>query len=133
MKESVMNGVLIAEENRESRKVMTDLCIEAGYNVTVSTSAAGVLNGILKKTARVILLGSSFDELAAVELIPLLKKCCRNLTIILVSNEASLPVIRRLRSEGIYYHLLKPVLPEDREELKQVVACAFQNPKNCYC
>ncbi|MHB8121959.1 MAG: response regulator [Desulfuromonadaceae bacterium] len=128
-----MNGVLIAEENRESRKVMADLCIEAGYNVTVTTTAAGVLNGILKKTARVILLGSSFDELAAVELIPLLKKCCRNLTIILVSNEASLPIIRKLRNEGIYYHLLKPVLPEDREELKQVVACAFQNPKNCYC
>lgn len=128
-----MNGILIADENRESRKVMADLCIEAGYNVTVTTTAAGVLNGILKKTARVILLGSSFDELAAVELVPLLKKCCRNLTIILVSNEASLPVIRRLRSEGIFYHLLKPVLPEDREELKQVVACAFQNPKGCCC
>lgn len=128
-----MNGILIADENRESRKVMADLCIEAGYNVTVTTTAAGVLNGILKKTAKVILLGSSFDELAAVELVPLLKKCCRNLTIILVSNEASLPVIRRLRSEGIFYHLLKPVLPEDREELKQVVACAFQNPKGCCC
>lgn len=128
-----MNGILIADENRESRKVMADLCIEAGYNVTVTTTAAGVLNGILKKTARVILLGSSFDELAAVELVPLLKKCCRNLTIILVSNEASLPVIRRLRSEGIFYHLLKPVRPEDREELKQVVACAFQNPKGCCC
>jgi len=128
-----MNGILIADENRESRKVMADLCIEAGYKVTVTTSAAGVLDGILKKTARVILLGSSFDELAAIELIPLLKKCCRNLTIILVSNESSLPVIRRLRNEGIFYHLLKPVLPEDREELKQVVACAFQNPKNCYC
>lgn len=128
-----MNGILIADENRESRKVMADLCIEAGYNVTVTTTAAGVLNGILKKTAQVILLGSSFDELAAVELVPLLKKCCRNLTIILVSNEASLPVIRRLRSEGIFYHLLKPVLPEDREELKQVVACAFQNPKGCCC
>jgi len=128
-----MNGVLIAEENRESRKVMAELCIEAGYNVTVTTTAAGVLNGILKKTARVILLGSSFDELAAAELIPLLKKCCRDLTIILVSNESSLPVIRKWRNEGIFYHLLKPVLPEDREELKQVVACAFQNPKNCYC
>jgi DNA-binding NtrC family response regulator len=112
---------------------MAELCIEAGYNVTVTTTAAGVLNGILKKTASVILLGSSFDELAAIELIPLLKKCCRNLTIILVSNEASLPVIRKLRNEGIFYHLLKPVLPEDREELKQVVACAFQNTKNCYC
>jgi DNA-binding NtrC family response regulator len=128
-----MNHILIADENRESRRVMADLCIAAGYNVTVTTTAAGVLQGILKKTARVVLLGSSFDELAAVELIPLLKKCCRNLTIILVSNEASLPVIRRLRNQGIFYHLLKPVLPEDSEELKQVVACAFQNPKSCYC
>lgn len=128
-----MNGVLIAEENREFCKVMADLCVEAGYNVTVSTTAAGVLSRILKKTARVILLGSSFDELAAIEFIPLLKKCCRDLTIILVSNEASLPIIRKLRNEGIFYHLLKPVLPEDREELKQVVACAFKNPKNCCC
>ncbi len=128
-----MNSILIADENRESRKVMADLCTEAGYDVTVTTSAAGVLHGILKKTARVILLGSSFDELAAVELLPLLKKCCRNLTVILVSNEASLPVIRRLRNEGIYYHLLKPVVPEDCKELMQVVDCAFKNPKNCFC
>jgi DNA-binding NtrC family response regulator len=128
-----MNGILIADENLESRKVMADLCIEAGYNVTVTTTAAGVLHGILKKTARVILLGSNFDELAAADLIPLFKKCCRNLTIILVSNESSLPVIRKLRNEGIYYHLLKPVKPEDREELKQVVACAFHNHKSCYC
>jgi DNA-binding NtrC family response regulator len=127
-----MKSVLIAEENVETRKVMTDLCIEAGYQVTVTTSAAGVLQGILKKTARVVLLGNSFDELAAVDLIPLFKKCCRDLTIILVSNEASLPIIRRLRNEGIFYHLLKPVKPEDREELKQVVACAFTH-KNCYC
>jgi DNA-binding NtrC family response regulator len=128
-----MKSILIADENRETRKVMADLCIEAGYQVTVTTSTAGVLQGILKKTARVILLGSSFDELAAVELIPLFKKCCRDLTIILVSNEASLPVIRKLRNEGIFYHLLKPVKPEDKEELKQVVACAFHSHKNCYC
>jgi DNA-binding NtrC family response regulator len=128
-----MNHILIADENRESRIVMANLFIEAGYNVTVTTTAAGVLQGILKKTANVLLLGSSFDELAAVELVPLLKKCCRNLNIILVSNEASLPVIRKLRNDGIFYHLLKPVLPEDREELKQVVACAFHNQKSCYC
>ena len=128
-----MNRILIAEEHPESRKVMTDLCMEAGYNVTVTTTAAAVLQGILKKTAQVILLGNSFDELAATDLIPLFKKCCRNLTIILVSNEASLPVIRKLRNEGIFYHLLRPVLPEDREELKQVINCALQQPKRCYC
>jgi len=128
-----MNTILIADENPETRKVMTDLCIEAGYKVTVTTTAASVLQGILKKTAKVILLGNSFDELAAADLIPLFKKCCRNLTIIVVSSDISLPGLRKLRNEGIFYHLLKPVLPEDREELKQVVACAFQNPKNCYC
>jgi len=128
-----MSRILIAEEHPESRKVMADLCVEAGYSVTVTTSAAGVLQGILKKTAQVILLGSSFDELAATDLIPLFKKCCRNLTIILVSNEVSLPVIRKMRNEGIFYHLLRPVLPEDREELKQVITCALQQPKRCYC
>jgi CheY-like chemotaxis protein len=128
-----MSRILIAEEHPESRKVMADLCVEAGYSVTVTTSAAGVLQGILKKTAQVILLGSSFDELAATDLIPLFKKCCRNLTIILVSNEVSLPVIRKMRNEGIFYHLLRPVLPEDREELKQVINCALHQPKRCYC
>ncbi|ACD95432.1 response regulator [Trichlorobacter lovleyi] len=128
-----MSRILIAEEHPESRKVMADLCMEAGYSVTVTTTAAGVLQGILKKTAQVILLGSSFDELAATDLIPLFKKCCRNLTIILVSNEVSLPVIRKMRNEGIFYHLLRPVLPEDREELKQVINCALHQPKRCYC
>ena len=127
-----MNSVLIADENLETRKVMANLCIEAGYSVTVTTTAASVLHGILKKTARVVLLGSSFDELAATELIPLLKKCCRNLTIIVVSSDISLPTIRKLRNEGIFYHLLRPVQPEDHEELRQVVACAFHSPKTCY-
>lgn len=128
-----MHAIMIADENIENRAVMADLCTEAGYRVTVSTSISGVLQGVLKKTVRVILLGTSFDEHAATELIPLLKRCCRNLAIIVVSNEVSAPVSRKLRSEGIFYHLLKPVLPEDREELKQVVACALKQPRNCYC
>lgn len=40
-----MRGVLIADENKETRKVMADLCIEAGYQVTVTTTASGVLQG----------------------------------------------------------------------------------------
>lgn len=128
-----MKSILIADENPESRRVMADLCMEAGYSVTVTHSAAGVINGILKKTAAVLLLGSCFDELSATELIPLLKKCCRNLNIILVSNEATVATMRKLRTEGIFYHLLRPVMQEDREEFKQVVACALNQPISCYC
>lgn len=106
---------------------MADMFIDAGYNVTVTNSAANALHGILKNTAQVILLGSEFDELTASDLIPLLKKCNRDLTIILVTNEISLPLIRKARKEGIFYHALKPARREDGDEIRQAVKCAFEN------
>lgn len=125
-----MQGLLIADEDLDNRKQMADLFIDAGYNVTVTNSAANVLYGILKKTAQVVLLSSEFDELTATDLIPLLKKCNRKLTIILISNDLSLTLIRKLRKEGIFYHALKPVKPEDREEIRQAVKCAFETMRD---
>lgn len=126
-----MLGLLIADNDTEARKQLADLFIEAGYNVIVTNSAANAIHGILKKAAQVVLLGSEFDEFKASDLIPLLKKCNRDLTIILVSDDASLPVIRKLRKEGIFYHALKPVKPEDKEEIRQAVRCAFDNLMSC--
>ena len=122
-----MSGLMIAEQDRDCRSMMADLLSEEGYSVTVTDSAADALSGILKNSAQVVLLGSEFDDIAATELIPLLKQCNRNLTIILVSNEESQPVIRKIRAEGIFYHALKPAKPEDTEEIRQAVKCAFEN------
>lgn len=127
-----MPGLLIADEDVLSRKRMADLFIDAGYQVTVTNSAAGVLYGTLKKTAQVVLLSPKFDELLATDLIPLLKQCNRNLSIILVASELPLALIRKARSEGIFYHALKPTKPGDEDELREAVKCAFekvtQNP-----
>ncbi|ABB33144.1 response regulator receiver protein [Geobacter metallireducens RCH3] len=122
-----MLGLLIADNDTVARKELADLFIEAGYNVTVTNSAANALYGILKKTAQVVLIGSEFDNFKAGDLIPLLKQCDRNVTIILVSDEDSLPVMRKLRKDGIFYHALRPVKPEDKEEIRQAVRCAFEN------
>ncbi len=122
-----MQGLLIVDEDMDCRKQMADMFIEAGYNVIVTNSVANALYGILKKTAQVVLLGTKFDELTAADLIPLLKQCNRKLTIILVAADTSLPLIRKLRAEGIFYHALKPVDAEDREEIRQAVHCAFEN------
>ena len=121
----MMLGLLIADKDIDSRKQMAELLIDAGYNVTVTNSAADALYGILKKTAQVVLLSGEFDDLTAVDLIPLMKKCNRDLTIILISNEVTLQQMRRVRREGIFYHALKPVRTEDREEIRQAVQCAF--------
>lgn len=121
-----MLGLLIADGDIGCRKQMAELFIEAGYNVIVSNSAADALYGILKKTAQVVLVGNGFDDLTAADLIPLLKRCNREISIILVADDPSPALIRKLRKEGIFYHALKPVSGEDREEIYQAVQCAFQ-------
>lgn len=120
-------GILIVDEDLDCRKQMADMFIEAGYNVTVTNSVAGILYGVLKKTAQVVVLGSKFDEMAATDIIPLLKECNRKLPIILITTDTSLGLLRKLRSDGIFYHALKPVDAADREEIRQAVHCAFKN------
>ena len=125
-----MLGLLIADQDVECRKQMAEMFIEAGYNVIVTNSAADALDGILKKSVQVVLLGSEFDQLKAAEMIPLLRQCNRDLTIILISADTSLPLHRKLRNEGIFYHALKPMNREDREEIRKAVECAFESLKH---
>lgn len=124
-----MQGILIAVQDVDCRKQMAEMFIDAGYNIVVTNSTAAAVDGILKNSAQVVLLGSKFDELSAAELIPLLKQCNRRLTVILVSADASLPLIRKLRREGIFYHALSPVDGADREEIRKAVQCAFEHLK----
>ena len=122
-----MVGLLIADKNVETRKQMASLLINACYDVMVTDSAVKAIDGVLKKTAQVVLLGSALDELTSAELIPLLKHCNPHLMIILIADDAPLPMIRKARTEGIFYHALRPAEPEDEEEIRQVVKCALEN------
>ena len=122
-----MLGLLIADKNTETRKQMANLLIKAGYDVMVTDSAVNAIHGVLKKTAQVVLLGTTLDEFTSAELIPLLKQCNRDLMIILIADDAPLPMIRKARTEGIFYHALRPAEPEDEEEIKQVVKCAMDS------
>ncbi len=120
-----MQDLLIADKDGETRKQMADLFIDAGYNVTATSSAVKALVAVLKRTAQVLLLGREVGKFSSVELVPLLKKCNHNLMIILVADDMPLPLIRKVRAEGIFYHTLRPVDPEGQEEIRQVVKCAI--------
>ena len=118
-----MQGILIADKDLDRVAKMLG---EEGYSVTTTNSVSMMLQGILKKLIKVVLLGSEVDEMPASELIPLLKKCNRKVEIILVSGESSLPQMRKVRSEGIFYHALKSDnSPEDNEEIRQAVHSAM--------
>ena len=122
-----MQLLLIADRDEATRKQIAGYLNGSEYQIIEADSVDVVLRNVLKKEASVVLLGSEFDGLSAMEIIPILKSCNQNLTIILISNEESLPLIRRVRKEGIFYHALKPVNNDDKEEIKQVVQCAFHN------
>ena len=122
-----MQLLLIADRDEETRRRIVGFFSGSKYRVIEADSVDVVLRNVLKGEARVVLLGSEFDGLSAMKIIPLLKKCNQKLTIILISNEESPSLIRRFRKEGIFYQALKPVSSNDSEELRQVVQCAFHN------
>ena len=98
-----MRMLIIADEDIKSREQVMELFGDTEYQVVAPNSVDLVMRDVLKKEAPVVLLGNVFDDMLAGDLIPILKKCNKNLTIILVSNEESLPLLRKLRREGTGY------------------------------
>ncbi len=121
-----MLGLLIADDDAASRARLRSLLVDAGYDVLVTDSAAQVVDIILKNVAKVVILGNNVDGLSVAQLLPVLRKCRSDLKIIIASEEIPLSGMRRLRREGIFYHILKPVGREDVDEVRQVVECAFR-------
>lgn len=127
--EAVMEekSILIADKDTEFLKEVADHFTGEGYEVEVTDSTVHVICNILKKHTPVILLGSDFEKnIDLTQMVKMLKKCNRHLAVILVSDEASLPQVRRLKQEGIFYHALRPVTSADCDEIKQAVDCALK-------
>lgn len=122
--------ILIADKDNESRKQVADFFRKEGYQVETTDSAVHVLCTILEKHTPVVLLTNDFDQkVGSGDLIQLLKQCNRSLAIILVADEVPLPLVRKLRQEGIFYHALKPSSGMDQEEIRLAVECAFDKTR----
>ena len=122
----VKREIILADSDSEIRGEMADIFRRNGYQVETTDSAAHVVCTVLEKRVPVVLLGSDFDKKIALnEMVRLLKNCNRHLAIILVSNEQSLPRIRSIRQEGIFYHALRPNNREQVQEICQAIECAF--------
>ncbi|MEA3544310.1 MAG: response regulator [Thermodesulfobacteriota bacterium] len=121
-----MNGLLIANKNQEAQEQLASLFDKNEYQVTKADSVANALEGIINKEIQVVVIDGHYDEQNVVKLIPLLKKCNRNISIILVSDEMPLELERRIRKEGIFYHALKTAGEDNHEEIHQAVSYAFK-------
>ncbi len=121
-----MNGLLIANKNQQARERLADLFNKEDFRVTKADSVANALEGIINKEIQVVVLDGHYDEQNVVKLVPLLKKCNRNISIILVSDEMPINLVRRIRKEGIFYHALRSTGDENHDEIYQAVCYAFK-------
>jgi len=105
-------GILIADKDTAFLREVAEYFTGAGYRVETTDSAVHVICNILNKQIPVVILGSDFDKrINPLQLTQLLKKCNRHLAVILVSDEASLPQVRRISKERVLYQVLRPVSP----------------------
>jgi len=121
-----MNGLLIANKNEAARENLANLFSADEYQITKADSVANALEGIINKEIQVVVIDGNYDEQNVVKLIPLLKKCNRNISIIMVSDEMPIDLVRRIRKEGIFYHALRTAGEDNYEEIYQAVCYAFK-------
>lgn len=123
--------IMIADRDQTARKKMAEYFENSHYEVETTASAAYAIAQIVKKKQPLVILGDSFEEkIAPADVIALMRKCNKDLRIILVSDDSSLETLRRMRADGIFYHALKPHSMEDNEELRSAVesACGELQP-----
>ena len=120
--------ILIADKDIAARKQMAEFFENSHFEVETTASAAYAIAKIVQKHEPIVILGDSFEEkIAAVDVIALMRKCNKDLRIILVSDDSSLETLRRIREDGIFFHALKPHSQEDNEELRSAVECAVES------
>jgi DNA-binding NtrC family response regulator len=95
-----------------------------GYRVETAKLVSEMIRKVRKGNIHVVLLDDEMEGVKACDLVPLLKlKKDDKIQVIVISSEASLGLVKRLRGAGIFYQAMKPV---DMEEIKSAVECAFE-------
>jgi len=119
--------ILIADRNKAVRYELAAFFENSHYEVQTTASAAYAIAKIVQGNEPIVILGEVFEEtIAPVDVVALMRKCNKNLRIILVSDDSSLETLKQVREDEIFYHALKPHYQEDNEELRSVVEYAFE-------
>ncbi|MDZ4185428.1 MAG: response regulator [Desulfuromonadales bacterium] len=120
-------NILIAEKDFTTRMQLVRTATTAGYQVETTLSVAKLLYNLLRHRFPVVLLGNSIEENIQIpKLLRLMKANDPQVAIILISDDMSLQQVRKARELGIFFHALRPVNPEDWQELTLVMACALK-------
>lgn len=115
--------VLIAYRDHLFVESLSTFLHNVGYKIETANRVSEILRKVRKGNIPVVLLEDEVEGVKAPDLIPLFRNMNEKTLVIVVSSEASLGLIKRLRGAGIFYQAMKPV---DLEEIRSAIECAFE-------
>jgi len=115
--------ILIAYQDDLWARSLSTFLHSIGYRVETAKMVSETIQKVRKGNIHVVLLDDEMEGVKACDLVPLFKKINDKIQVIVISSEASLGLVKRLRGAGIFYQAMKPI---DLEEIKSAVGCAFE-------
>ena len=115
--------VLIAYQDDLWARSLSTFFHGIGYQVETAKMVSEMIRRVKNKNIHVVLLDDEIEGVMACDLVPLFKKINDKIQVVVISSEASLGLVKRLRGAGIFYQAMKPL---DLEEIRSAVECAFE-------
>jgi DNA-binding NtrC family response regulator len=115
--------ILVAYQDDLGARSLSTFLHGIGYKVEVAKMVSEVIQRVRKRNIHVVLMDDEIEGVKACDLVPLCKTMNDKVQVIVISSEASIGVVKRLRGAGIFYQAMKPV---DLGEIKSAVECAFE-------
>ncbi len=115
--------ILIAYQDEPGARSLSTFFGGMDYRVETAMMVSEMIRKVRKGNIHVVLLDDEIEGVKACDLVPLFKKMDDKIQVIVISSEASLGLVKRLRGAGIFYQAMKPI---DLEEVKSAVECACE-------
>ncbi len=126
MENKTVKNIIVVDDDRSIRVVMTTALTRAGYNVKSSGTAAGMWRIVESDFADVLITDVGLPDGDALDILPKLQKNNPNLKIIVMSARTTLLTAVRAEKKGAFEYLPKPF---DLDELLNLVSSTFFTPK----
>ena len=121
-----IKNIIVVDDDRSIRVVISTALTRAGYNVKSSGTAAGMWRLVESDFADVLITDVGLPDGDALDILPKLQKNNPDLKIIVMSARTTLLTAVRAEKKGAFEYLPKPF---DLEELLNLVSSTFLQPK----
>ena len=122
-----VKNIIVVDDDRSIRVVISTALTRAGYNVKSSGTAAGMWRLVESDFADVLITDVGLPDGDALDILPKLQKNNPKLKIIVMSARTTLLTAVRAEKKGAFEYLPKPF---DLDELLNLVSSTFSQPKS---